>query len=150
MQEIRQAQRGDLGRVRKIIASGLRQCVLASSEHFDSLYAEICNDLEWGLENNEQSMFLVYEKDGSILGMVLVKKFWNLSALFVDPRHHRSGIARQLLNRVIDYCKDRSPKGCLTLNSSNYAVPFYKKMGFTQDGDAIDRPGGCVPFRYNF
>lgn len=82
--------------------------------------------------------------------MVLVKEYWNLAVLFVDPEQHCSGIGRDLIASVINSCKGRSPKGCLRLNSSDHAVPFYKKMGFTQTGSGADKPGGCVPFEYKF
>lgn len=150
MRKIRQAQKSDLDRIQEIVSAGLRQCVLHADEHFEPLYTEICKDVDWALENNDRSFFWITEAGDSILGVVLVKDFWNLSMLFVDPDHHRSGIARQLLSRAIDHCKDKSPKGCLMLNSSNHAASFYRKMGFTQTAEPRDLPGGCVPFKYKY
>ena len=121
MRKIRQAQKKDLNRIQEIISSGLRQCVLDSPEHFDPLYTEICKDLEWALDNEENSLLWLSEEGNLIVGVVLVKGFWNLSIMFVDPERHCSGVARELLTRVIDHCRDRSPKGCLRLNSSNHA-----------------------------
>lgn len=150
MRNIREAKETDLSRVREIISLALRQCVVDSNEHYDFLYKDICSGLDWWRENKEQSLLLVCQCNNSILGFVLVKEYWNLSVLFVDPKHQGLGVGRDLVTSVIKLCKNRSPKACLRINSSNYAVPFYKKMGFTQTGSAIDKPGGCVPFEYNY
>ena len=150
MRHIRQAKETDFDKIRKIVSSAIRQCVTDSNEHHEFLYTDVCSSLDWWLENKDKSLLLVCEDGDSVLGMALVREYWNFSALFVDPQQHRSGVGRDLVASVINSCKHRSPKGCLRLNSSNHAVPFYKAMGFTQTGSAIDRPGGCVPFEYNY
>ena len=94
MRKIRPAEKSDLKQIQQIISSGLRKCVLHSDEHFDPLYTEICNDLDWALENQTRCLFWVAEEDDTIQGVVMVKEFWNLSAMFVDPACHRTGIAR--------------------------------------------------------
>lgn len=93
---------------------------------------------------------LKYVVDGRIGGVVLVKKYWNLSNLFVLPTLQRRGIGRQLLETALAGCRDRSPKGKVMVNSSTVAVEFYKAMGFVQTGPGVDRPGGCVPLEYSF
>jgi N-acetylglutamate synthase-like GNAT family acetyltransferase len=146
MRRIRQAEETDLDKIREIISSALRRCVVDSDEHFEFIYKDVCDSLDWWIENKDKSLLLVCEDGDSILGVALVKEYWNFAALFVDPQQQRSGIGRDLVAGIINSCKDRSPKGYLRLNSSNYAAAFYKKMGFTQTGEAIDKPGGCVPF----
>ena len=150
MRHIRQAKETDFDKIRKIVSSAIRQCVTDSKEHQEFLFTDVCTSLDSWLENKDASLLLVCEDGGSVLGVALVREYWNFSTLFVDPQRHRSGIGRDLVASVINSCKHRSPKGCLRLNSSNHAVPFYKKMGFIQTGSAIDRPGGCVPFEYNY
>jgi predicted GNAT family N-acyltransferase len=150
MRYIREAKETDFDKIRKIILSAICECVTDSKEQQEFLYADVCNSLDWWIENKDRSLFLVCEDSDSVLGVALVKEYWNFAALFVDPQQHRSGVGRDLCANVINSCKHRSPKGCLRLNSSNHAVPFYKKMGFTQTGSAIDKPGGCVPFEYNY
>ncbi len=150
MRHIRDAKETDFDKIRKIVSSGIRECVTDSNEHYEFLYADVCSTLDWWIENKDRSLLLVCEDGEDVLGVAFVKEYWNFAALFVDPEQHRSGVGRDLVASVINSCKCRSPKGCLRLNSSNHAVPFYKKMGFTQTGDAIDKPGGCVPFEYNY
>ena len=150
MRHIRQAKETDFDKIRKIVSSAIRQCVTDSNEHHEFLYTDVCSSLDGWIENKDRSLLLVCEDGDSVFGVVLVKEYWNFAALFVDPEQHRSGVGRDLVASVINSCKHRSPKGCLKLNSSNHAVPFYKKMGFTQTGSPIDKPGGCVPFEYNY
>ncbi|MHC4636775.1 MAG: GNAT family N-acetyltransferase [Planctomycetota bacterium] len=150
MWHIREGKETDLDEIRQIISSAIRQCVTDSDEHYEFLYSDVCCNLDWWIDNKERALLLVCEQDDSILGMAFVKEFWNFAALFVDPKQLRSGVGRDLVTSVITNCKHRSPKGCLMLNSSSYAAPFYKKMGFVQTGDAINRPGGCVPFKLMF
>ncbi len=114
------------------------------------MYADVCSGLDWWVDNKDRSVLLVCEDGDSVLGVAFVKEYWNFAALFIDPQYHRSGVGRDLVASVIKACKHRSPKGCLKLNSSNHAAPFYKKMGFKQTAEPIDKPGGCVPFRYDF
>ena len=150
MRHIREAKETDFDKIRKIVSSAIRECVTDSNEHYEFLYADVCSSLDWWIENKDRALLLVCEDGDSVLGVALVKEYWNFAVLFVDPEQHRSGVGRDLIASVINSCKHRSPKGYLRLNSSNHAVPFYKKMGFTQTGSAIDRPGGCVPFEYNY
>jgi predicted GNAT family N-acyltransferase len=91
-----------------------------------------------------------YSVDGSIAGFVVVKDFWNLSHLFVLPCQQRRGIGRCLVQTAIDACREKSPRRKIQLNSSAIAADFYGASGFTQTGAGITRPGGCIPFEYNF
>ncbi len=150
MRHIRQGREADFDKIHKVVSAAIRQCVTDSDEHHKSIYTDVCGCLDWWSENKESGLLLVCEESESILGLALVKEFWNFAALFVEPQRHRSGIGRELVVGVIDDCKHNSPKGYLKVNSSNYAATFYKKMGFVQIGDAIDRPGGYVPFKLMF
>ena len=150
MRHIRQAKETDFDKIRKIVSSAIRECVTDSNEHYEFLYTDVCSSLDWWVENKDRTLFLVCEDGDLVLGVALVREYWNFSVLFVDPQQHRSGVGRDLVASVINSCKHRSPKRCLRLNSSNHAAGFYKKMGFIQTGSAIDRPGGCVPFEYNY
>ncbi len=150
MRYIREGKETDFDKIRKVVSNAIRLCVTDSVEHHKSICEEVYSCLDWWNENKESGLLLVCEDGGAILGIALVKEFWNFAALFVDPQWHHSGIGRELTKGIINICKNKSPKGYLRLNSSNYAIDFYKQMGFVQIGDAIDRPGGCVPFKLVF
>lgn len=85
-----------------------------------------------------------------LAGVILVKKHWNLTNLFVHPEFQRRGVGRALVHAVLPACRVESPKGKLMVNSSTVAVPFYRALGFVQTGPGLDRPGGCVPLELVF
>ena len=67
--------------------------------------------------------------DGRVAG-VLAAGSGHIHLLFVSSRHHRKGIARQLLNMMVAYY--RPPE--ITVNSSPYALEAYRKLGFADTG----------------
>jgi GNAT superfamily N-acetyltransferase len=147
---IREAKEADLEKIRRVVSSAIRRCVTDCDEHYNSIYSDVCVSLDWWTENKCNALLLVCRQGDSILGMAYVKEFWNFAALFVAPELHRRGIGRELVNSIIDVCRHRSPKGYLQLNSSTYAAGFYRKMGFVQTAEPVDRPGGCIPFKLIF
>jgi GNAT superfamily N-acetyltransferase len=124
--------------------------VARSEEDAAFLIGDIDESLEWWRENPDSSLHLKYGEAGVIAGVLLIKEFWNLTNLFVAPDYQRQGIGRLLLNEALQRCRSRSPRAAVLVNSSTYAAGFYERMHFVQTGPGKDRPGGCVPFRYDF
>ena len=89
-------------------------------------------------------------RQNGILAVILVKEFWNLCDLLVDPKHHKNGIDRSLAERAISICEMNCPKQTLRVNSSHNAIGFYRKIGFA--GIDIDKelPFDCLPLAYQF
>jgi GNAT superfamily N-acetyltransferase len=140
----------DLPEIRALIESAIRGRVVHSEEDARGLVALIDTILRsWQLDGAD-SVHLKYVIDREIVGVALVKNFWNLSILFVAPAHQRQGVGRALIEAVVRECKLRSPKPVLKVNSSTVAVPFYLSLGFRQVGPGLDRPGGCVPLEFAF
>ncbi len=140
----------DLSEIRALIESAVRESVATSDEDAEFLVTDILGSLEWWQDHKNESIHLKYSSDGNIVGVILVKEFWNLANLFVLPTQFRRGIGCALLQEVIGVCKERSPRDKIQANSSTNAVKFYEAMGFKQTGPGKDRPGGCVPFEYGF
>lgn len=69
-------------------------------------------------------------KDGTIIG-ILGSRGQHVSLLFVDPVYHHQGIASSLLKTLFEKGK-RLNYDRMTVNSSPYAVDFYRKLGFTK------------------
>lgn len=68
--------------------------------------------------------------DNEIVGVIATKNNGNHVALFfVDGKYHRQGIGRKLF----EYILQKSTGEKITVNSSPYAVEFYKKLGFIPD-----------------
>ncbi len=140
----------DLREIRALIESAVRESVATSNEDAEFLVTDILGSLKWWQDHKKESIHLKYSSEGNIVGVILVKEFWNLANLFVLPTQFRRGIGCALLQEVIGVCKELSPRDKIQANSSTNAVKFYEAMGFKQTGPGKDRPGGCVPFEYGF
>ena len=66
----------------------------------------------------------------SLTGVGAYRDSSHIALLFVDSLYHRCGIGRAILHHIIAECN--AP--IITVNSSPYAVSFYRKIGF-QDTD---------------
>lgn len=64
-----------------------------------------------------------------LLGVIAMRGR-HISLFFVAKGYHNKGIGRQLF----EYAKSRTAFRELTVNSSPYAVPIYKQMGFFATG----------------
>jgi ribosomal protein S18 acetylase RimI-like enzyme len=74
----------------------------------------------------------------SILGLVVARKGNHISLLFVEPAVHRRGVGRRLFEAALADMRQREPRlHCVTLNSSEWALPFYRALGF----QAVGSPG---------
>ena len=70
-----------------------------------------------------------------IVGVIEVRDHTHISLLFVDPRYQRIGIGTELLQRSLEICRSHKPAlSEITVNSSPYAVPVYRKLGFRERG----------------
>jgi GNAT superfamily N-acetyltransferase len=143
-------EKSDLAAIRAVVAAAIRHSVAQSEE--DALF--LIDDLEEALtgwaSDPAEKLLLKYETNGELVGVILVKNYWNLSVLFVHPRHQRLGVGRALVCAVLSECRAKSPKAKLMVNSSSVGVPFYRALGFRQTGPGIERPGGCIPLEYDF
>jgi len=83
---------------------------------------------------------LVARTSDSLVGMLEFAPPDRIAMLFVSFRHQ--GIARELLARAIRHALAASPPvSKLTVHSSPYAEPIYRKMGFNQVGDVTTENG---------
>lgn len=140
----------DLPAIRRLIEAALRDGVTRVEADVAFLVEDIGRSLDQWAEAPAGKLHLKYLDGDAIAGVVLVKDWWNLTNLFVDPAHQRRGIGRALTAHAIEVCRSRSPRGALLVNSSTNAVGFYRQLGFVPAGDARDLPGGCVPLRFDF
>lgn len=87
------------------------------------------------------SFVLVALDDKEIIGVIEVKNCNHISVLFVDERYHKKGIAKRLLSKAIEKANSLNSITEITVNSSPYAVDIYKRLGFLQMDDEIERDG---------
>ena len=86
-------------------------------------------------------VYHVAEQDGQLLGFIAVRAQKHLFHMFVDKRHHRQGIARALWDVARQVALDAGNPGVFTVNSSNYALPAYRALGFVQTEPMLFKNG---------
>jgi GNAT superfamily N-acetyltransferase len=80
-----------------------------------------------------ESFVLVAATNQALVGMIEMRHYSHVSLLFVDRHYQGRGIARCLLHRAIALCRDQLPDlAQITVNATPYALPVYKRLGFTQ------------------
>ncbi|ROZ62269.1 GNAT family N-acetyltransferase [Ramlibacter sp. WS9] len=143
----RPAESGDAEEIKALMAR-----VLAGVIHEEPLAAEMAQNtaanVDWWLQNPAQCVHLKCVAGGRIVGVVLVKNFWNLCSLFVEPSMQGQGIGRMLLESAIAACHGRSNRGAVWLNASPNAVSFYRHMGFTLRASDRPMPPGFAAMEY--
>lgn len=78
-------------------------------------------------------LVLVCLVEERIAGMIEIRNHAHISLLFVGPAYQQRGLARRVLERAIAICRrDKPDFSGLTVNSSPYAVPIYRKLGFQE------------------
>lgn len=76
--------------------------------------------------------YRVAEIDGRVVGFIAIRENRHLFHMFVDKAYHRRGIARQLWEVARKAAIEAGNPGVFTVNSSNYALPVYEKLGFVR------------------
>lgn len=107
----------------------------------------VTRNLEWWEANPNLSCHLKAVNQQTIVGVILVKKFWNLCSLFVAPECHRQGIGRALVMAAIAECRDKSEKQAIWLNAAPNAIPFYQAIGFEPRESQQPQPPGVEPMQ---
>lgn len=84
------------------------------------------------IENKQQLGFTQLYPSFSSVGM---KKIWILNDLFISADHRQKGIARSLINHVIEYSKTTGRKKVVlsTAYDNINAQRLYENQGFTRE-----------------
>lgn len=81
-------------------------------------------------------MFLVGSVEGEPVGIATIDylhtpfpALWNL---YIEPGHRRKGYASQIIEQVIDICREQQAEAvCLSVSKTNGpAIALYQKLGF--------------------
>jgi len=92
------------------------------------------------LSSGHKKMWAYYQDD-TILGVIATRDVSHISLMFVDKQYHRRGIAKQLLQVVIDELKQDTSITQITVNSSPYAVKIYEHLGFLKTEEMQEKDG---------
>ena len=145
--ELRPADSTEAEPIRRLMAS-----VIATSASDDEVVraetiTNVNSNVAFWLNNPELCVHIVAVVAETIVGVVLVKEFWNLCSLFVDPKHQESGVGRALVNAAVAACRGRSPKQALWLNAATNAIGFYRRLGFEPRQSRQSLPSGFMPMQ---
>ena len=99
-------------------------------------YDEMSSDIETG-----HKKLWAYCQNDEIIGVIATRDISHIALMFVDKRHHRKGIARQLLDNVLAGIKNNADIKQITVNSSPYAVKVYERLGFAKTGERQEKDG---------
>jgi len=95
------------------------------------------------IQSPERAVF-VATNDGHVIACMSIKSTRHVSQFFVHPDHQRQGIGRALWDAA-DLELGLSRVGqVVTVDSSFYAVPVYRRLGFVECGPAAERDGFLV------
>lgn len=79
----------------------------------------------------------VYVQENEIVGFIALKNKNRLFHLFIDSKHHRKGIAKELWN----YIKEHYDVSNMSVNASLYAIKTYEAFGFKTTGEQSEYLG---------
>jgi GNAT superfamily N-acetyltransferase len=140
---LRVATVAEAEQIRDLMALVLAKSLDDEAVRADTI-ANVNRNVAFWLANPEKCVHIVAAMPGTIVGVVLVKEFWNLCSLFVDPKHQRSGIGRALVNAAAAACRGRSPRQALWLNAATNAIGFYTHLGFEKRESRQPLPAGFM------
>ncbi|WP_236146882.1 GNAT family N-acetyltransferase [Scytonema millei] len=98
-------------------------------------WKQICDPGELRDRILSSERMLVATWNGIVVGFIAFRRGNHLSLLFVRREFARQGIGRELLAR------NSNDLDTITVNSSDAAVGFYRKVGFIQSGDRFFKNG---------
>ena len=80
----------------------------------------------------QESQFFIWGcfDEDKVIGVLAMRPPCHISLLFVDKEYHKRGIARAMLDHVIEYYNTKLNYLEMTVNSSPYAINIYHKLGF--------------------
>ncbi len=90
------------------------------------------------------TMYWLGESEEMLVGVVALiftAERTHLYHLFVSADHHRRGIGRLLWQHVRQHCLDQGEDVSMTVNSSTFAQPFYRSLGFVPAGPTEEHEG---------
>lgn len=129
---IRRIEEKDLEAVSAICITSFSKSVAGTlSEEGISNFSKIAASDAFLTRMKEDNLMLVAECDGRIGGVIELKEGRHIAMLFVEPKHQKKGIGRELLSSALNYARVDT----VTVSASLSSVPAYRKYGFECKGD---------------
>lgn len=134
----------DAAAVKVFMARVIAHSVTRDDRLLADLRANVEANVDWWLAHPHDAVHLQALQDGRLVGVILVKQFWNLCSLFVEPGLQGQGLGRGLVEAALARCAGLSPKQALWLNAAPAAVGFYRALGFTDHVATKPLPPGFM------
>lgn len=80
----------------------------------------------------EELHFWGSKMNGDWTGVIATMGENHIFLLFVKREYHGQGIAHKLFRTLEERCRRLPDLKRITVNSSRYALPFYRRLGFTE------------------
>lgn len=105
---------------------------------------DLCRIAGWNQRNEDWARLLRYEPqgcfaadvDGTLVGTVTTTSYGSelawIGMMLVHPDFRRQGIATRLMNRALDYLRDRQVR-CIKLDATPEGQQVYEKIGFRSE-----------------
>lgn len=135
----------DIPHLKEFMARVIDHSIVLEEPIYSAMVANVSSNVDWWLEHRDDAVHIKALIGQQLVGVVLVKSFWNLCSLFVEPSVQRRGIGHSLLVAAIAACKSRSPKQAIWLNASPTAIAFYRAHGFRPRASSQPLPPGFLP-----
>ena len=135
--EIRTAKFADASSISDLVRSVAQSCLGADASPFLNTVSPAA--IESYIQNPIYSYVLGF-LDNELVGIAAMREKKHFYHLFVSPKHHYKGIAKSLWHHLKS---DAVSNGInmFTVNSSIYAVPIYKKFGFSPTSEPQTKNG---------
>lgn len=135
---------GDAPEIRSLMAAVIERDVTQDAALLSDSVANVNSNVDFWLQNPSRCVHLIARTDARIVGVVLVKDFWNFCSLFVASDLQGQGVGRELVEQVAVRCRGKSDKNAMYLNAAAGAVVFYRKLGFTERAATRPLPPGFL------
>lgn len=77
-----------------------------------------------------------------LIGIIAIRNYKHISLLFVDEDYQHMGVGRVLVDYAKEYCRKFDMVYYISVNSSIYAIEFYKRLGFFMNNNIISERNG--------
>lgn len=129
---VRPMQPAEAEQVSAMIMDSFNRFVAADFDDFGKEnFADFAAPENLRLRQHYGYLTLVAEAGGEVRGMIQIRPPSHLLMLFVQKEFQGLGLATALVSEAIERVrKDPRPADFMTVNSSPYAIGFYRRLGF--------------------
>ena len=134
--EIRSAESADAKSISSLILQLAPYCYAEpSGKGAERFLARISEKAITEFIGDPAYYYIVALHQGVVVGAASMRNAKHLYHFFVTPQFHRQGIGKALWQNLQIYSAALGNQGRYTVNSSTYAIPVYRQLGFAVSGE---------------